>query len=408
MALYNPVFRGTIDGKDLYSYSVQRLDYYNKNSEYRIEKIKDILNINEDGFTDDKFWQEVFDMGLCKANLSTSDPLWSETNICKYLERLSTYIITSDRTVEEEEKIIIYDTYTEFKRALQEDKKIRQIGEVVEFESGRDSDRKPIIMLKNQRNYKKKPNPKILKEDYEKYPELLDYKAYKDYLLELMNSNELRLELLAKLKEKNPNIGYNTKEDIHKICKRQLKKVTDDMFELKNKKERPIVFKSPLRDNNANPLVEEEFIDLFDPVHVKALLSIPKNKLVFNDLDITIDSVLERLKLNEEHTITLEMWRKGFTQRAIANHLGKADNIIKRYMQIIVREFINEYEKIYEENYYYMFVCKGKWKRCSMCGEIKLTKRFRANRNASDGRRSECKICEDRRKSEIKYKKSSK
>lgn len=398
MAFSSTLYRGVIDGKDINTYSMQKLDYSTKDVPYRIEMVKKVLNLNEEGFSEDEFWQEIFDLGVCKTNLSKADCLWSETNVCAYLERLSSYIIDTAEKVPERERLIIYNTYTEFKRALQESKKIRKCGDVVEFENGKETDGKPIIMLKNQRNHKRTPDPKILKEDYEKYPELVDYREYKEYLMELMNSNEKRLELLEKLKKYDMDIKLNTKEDIHRLCKRQLKKVSDDMFELKKKKERPIVWKSPLRDSNSNPLVDDDCIDLFDPIQVKALLSMSEERRMKYDLNPTIDKVLNSLELKEHHQEVLDLWKRGNTQREIAQTLGRSDDTIRKYMNLIIKNFINEYEKIYEDEYYYLSVCKGKFKTCSQCGEVKLTNRFTKNSHSKDGIRTYCKVCEGKQK----------
>ena len=56
--------------------------------------------------------------------------------------------------------------------------------------------------------------------------------------------------------------------------------------------------------------------------------------------------------------------------------------------------------------WYFTYQEKGKWKRCSRCGEIKLahTRFFSVNRTSKDGFYSICKVCRNKknRKKEVK------
>ncbi|HGM1374959.1 TPA: hypothetical protein ACKONX_002924, partial [Clostridioides difficile] len=118
MALVNGNFKGKIDNKNIWDY-ISKLKTLDRKEEF----IDEILNLKEIGgvkFSEDKFWQEIFDLGICKANLNTTDILWSNTNISYFLERLGTYLLSKDDKNEEKESIKVYDTYTEFKRSMQQ------------------------------------------------------------------------------------------------------------------------------------------------------------------------------------------------------------------------------------------------------------------------------------------------
>ena len=55
-------------------------------------------------------------------------------------------------------------------------------------------------------------------------------------------------------------------------------------------------------------------------------------------------------------------------------------------------------------DYYYLNVAKGKYKKCSRCGEIKLAhpKFFSINKASKDGYYSICKECRRRKREEKK------
>ena len=83
MALPRPIYSGTIDDKNIWSYK-GLLDYTVEDLDERMEIVRDCLNIVKEGeheFTNDKFLVDVWDTGICKAELSKTDFLWSETNI---------------------------------------------------------------------------------------------------------------------------------------------------------------------------------------------------------------------------------------------------------------------------------------------------------------------------------------
>ena len=84
------------------------------------------------------------------------------------------------------------------------------------------------------------------------------------------------------------------------------------------------------------------------------------------------------------------MWRADKTQQYIADELGCSRSVIIKQLDKIVRKIIDTYEKEYEEKHYYLNVVKGKYKKCSKCGEIKLQHRFSKNGNRL---RSNCKDC---------------
>ncbi|HBF6293798.1 TPA: hypothetical protein KQF10_001797 [Clostridioides difficile] len=391
MALVNGNFKGKIDNKNIWDY-ISKLKTLDRKEEF----IDEILNLKEIGgvkFSEDKFWQEIFDLGICKANLNTTDILWSNTNISYFLERLGTYLLSKDDKNEEKESIKVYDTYTEFKRSMQQEKKIRKHGEVVEYESG-DGEHlkgKPVKILKNQKNFKLAPDVKITKKDRVKYPEIEDYYRYKQYLLDLKNNKEHRKKLAKDKNINNKELKITKGGDVYKFALRQMAMVTDDMLQVKLQKDKNIVWKAPLKDSGNNIIMDCDLIDLFDPVHVKALLQIPYNENLIDEIALSKQDILNKIELTDTQKIILSSWEKGVTQNEIAKQLGIAQKNVNLHIDRIVNKFIDKYTEIYEDEYYYVYLVKGKYKKCSKCGEIKLIQRF--DKNGKKGHKSICKAC---------------
>ena len=53
---------------------------------------------------------------------------------------------------------------------------------------------------------------------------------------------------------------------------------------------------------------------------------------------------------------------------------------------------IKQYEEDYED-WYYLNIRKGQYKKCSRCGEIKLISQFNKEPKGKDGYKKHCKKC---------------
>ena len=172
MAYTNNKFRGIIDGKTIWDY-YNKLDYKIEKLNKRIDNVSNVLNLNEYGFSDDLFWQEVWDMGICKTGLNTTDDLWSDTNVAKCLESMGTYLLAK-YPKEPNDTIKVYDDYNLFKRIIKEKEIINRYGEKTDDE---------MIIFRTKKNYKLAPKESVSSKDKEKYVELQAYDEFKKYLL---------------------------------------------------------------------------------------------------------------------------------------------------------------------------------------------------------------------------------
>lgn len=388
MAYTNNQFRGYIDGKTIWDYS-GKLDYKIEKLDERLDKVSEVLNLDENGNSKDSFWQEVWDMGICKAGLNTTDDLWSDTNVAKCLEGMGTYLLAK-APKDPKCTIKVYDDYELFKRILKEKDLIHKYGNKEEDE---------VIVFKTKKNYKLAPKETLKVEDRVKYSEIKDYYEFKQYLLSLSytgQDSELKRESDSKRKALVEKINATSKTDftinngkLYQMIKKQLPLIEDDMFMVKASKERPIKWKAPLKDSGNE--IDWDYLDMFDPSHVKPLLQVKKDIDLTNDILIDMQTLIEKTDLNEKQMEILNMWRNDKTQQYIADEIGICQSNLKKQLDKIVRKIIDTYEREYAENHYYLNVVKGKYKKCSKCGEIKLIQCF--DKNGKKGYRSSCKQC---------------
>jgi len=65
---------------------------------------------------------------------------------------------------------------------------------------------------------------------------------------------------------------------------------------------------------------------------------------------------------------------------------------VSRFINSICKKLSKAYEEIFTE-YYYTYLAKGKYKKCSTCGFTKLIGEFHKNKNTKDGYQNICKEC---------------
>lgn len=390
MALVNGNFKGIVNGKTIYNYR-NKLDYGIDKLDDRLNIVRDVLNledVNGSDFSKDEFWQEVWDMGICKTGLNRDDTLWSDTNICNTLEGMGTYLLSKHKK-DPKENIKIYDSYELFKRALKEQDIISKHGEYEESSEGSEGNRNDIVVFRQKTNYKLAPKLAISNKDKKKFKEIAEYDNYKEYLLSLRNDENKREKLANKINTKISNFKCNTSGDVYRIIQKQIPSVTDDMLQVKIKKERPIQWKNPLKDSGND--IDWDCLDMLDPIHVKALLNVPKEVDIDSNINITLNELISKAALTDDQKDILALWRKDMSQQDIADTLDKSRSVVVKQLNKIVNKIIDAYEKEYAENYYYLNIVKGQYKKCSKCGENKLIQCF--DKKGKQGFQSQCKDC---------------
>lgn len=376
MAINNGRFIGRINGKSLWDY-YYALDYDLKTLNERLNHLKKVFNLVDIGgvfLSDDEFWQDIWDMGVCKSGINTTDPLWSETNVSKFLSKCADYLLEVYKPdTSGNERIKVYTDRELFERIVNDREILTKSADVNGDELA--------VFVPSNKNYKEVKDIEVEDSDIERYSEIKAYNDLRERLLYL-HKNPAERKKMAREK------GLKKKE-LSDMLNRNRKLLEDDMLDVKISKERPIIWKSPLKDSGNE--IDWDYLDMFDPEHVKPLLQVYKDMDISSDMLITRDSLLEKVKLTDRQNEILRLWRKDVTQQDIADYLGISRQVVIKQLDKIVKQVINAYEKEYEENYYYLNVVKGKYKKCSKCGEIKLIQRF--DKNGKKGYRSNCKAC---------------
>lgn len=387
--IYFNNFYGKIDNKGIYDYQIDKDKYKLETIEERIEYIKELLNlqyINGVELNGDLFWDEIFEQKNEKRshiNLSpnANEDLATDSNICKLLESLGTYILQPDSEYRKKNKLKIYNNEEEFQKALKKEKSyVCRYGEQINEDD-------PMIILKPVQNIKLVPKRTINKEYINEHEELQCYQDLINHLNEIQENKELQNNINKKLNQ-NKNEGWFKYK-----CDYMKSSLRSDMEYVQNSYNPLFIPKKLLKDNGA---VTWDCLDVLDTTHVKPLLQLYREKEEYNftsDIDCILydlGRVLKKVKFTDKQKEVLDLWMKGGTIKNIAKELNKPTGKVCNFLDRIVNKIVEIYEKELED-WYYLNVCKGEYKKCNICGEIKLTNKF--NKNGKQGLMPMCKKC---------------
>ena len=379
----NNHFYGKINGKSIGSFL--KFNYNLNTCEERIDFINEVLEMYRvDGV---EFYNEYFDevydqdrkFGKIDIVIGKDKSQYTESNIASALEMIANYILA----VDEKDEGINYKIYTSeelFNRACRE---YNVINSVAKANGGLDMnygeniiEAFPIFQL--PKNFKKVKDLKVEKKDLEKYPPMKDYTDFYEYLKE----ESKRLWSTKGL----------SKEDMvrRSKIKKVLPEIKKDIIEVKKQLQMPIIWKAPLKDNGS---ADYDELDMFDKNVVKVLLQVHKQVDLQDDLScilVDLDNLINNVKFTERQYEVLELWRNGLTIENISKELHVKENTVSITLDRAIDSIIKQYEKEYEE-WYYLNIRKGTYKKCSKCGEVKLISQFSKNGNRLRGNCKDCK-----------------
>ena len=379
----NNHFYGKINGKSIGSFL--KFNYNLNTCEERIDFVNEVLEMYRvDGV---EFYNEYFDevydqdrkFGKIDIVIGKDKSQYTESNIASALEMIANYILA----VDEKDDSINYKIYTSeelFNRACRE---YNVINSVAKANGGLDMnygeniiEAFPIFQL--PKNFKKVKELKVEKKDLEKYPPMKDYTDFYEYLKEeskrLWNTKGLSKEDMVR------------RSKIKKI----LPEIKKDIIEVKKQLQMPIIWKAPLKDNGG---ADYDELDMFDKNVVKVLLQVHKQVDLQDDLScilVDLDNLINNIKFTERQYEVLELWRNGLTIENISKELHVKESTVSITLDRAIDSIIKQYEKEYEE-WYYLNIRKGTYKKCSKCGEVKLISQFSKNGNRLRGNCKDCK-----------------
>lgn len=318
----------------------------------------------------------------------------------RYLEILSDYIIFAMDKQERKNKKILTDNrmVTVNKRELSFQ------GLVGKLENGEDG---IYNMIANDKNIIFTPKISITPQDLAEIPELRQLKSAIDEVEKQMKAATGKRKFLLK---------------------KQLIEMRQDQYVIKNAYKKPIYCLNGIKsfaklDLSENIIINEKgevssdgIVNLFDPKHVSVLLcNYSKIKedvwdrfgsdsyYLMKDLDTVTDDALK-----EKHPLyyDLVIYKIDGKQNIEIQQLLYEKHGIKHSVEYISSLWRNKIPKLIaeqaQENYliwYYTVKEKGKWKRCSRCGQVKLAHNrfFSKNKTSKDGYYSICKACRNKK-----------
>ena len=384
-------FFSKINKKGIYDYA--KLDTNINDLKERIQYVYDLLNVvkDENGteFSNDEFWNEIFVQRPNKTSYidlmpNSETELYSESNIAKTLEAIANYIMWCDPNKKERSYIKIYDDEKKFKDALYKEKKyIEKYGESLE---------EGVALLRHQKNYKKAKDEVVTSEDLKKYPELREYKKEIDRLSAYIKED--RLNEFVEYMQSKGHVKIKTEKQAKYFLTNHIGLLKKDMLQCKIELVRPIVWKQPLKDEGSPDW--DEFDELNNS-HIKSLLQLYKESEIYDFQDDLgcmfqdLENVLSEVKLTDKQREVLNLWMGGMTIKNIAKELNRDRRAIEKMLDTVIEKIVQVYEEQMED-WYYLNINKGEYKKCNKCGEVKLINKF--NKNGKGGIRNMCKICQ--------------
>jgi len=318
----------------------------------------------------------------------------------RYLEILTDYIIFAMDKEERKQKKILTDN----RMVTVNKRETSYEGLIGKFENGEDG---IYSLIANDKNIIFTPKVSITQEDIDTIPAL----------------KQLR-EAIEQV-EKEEKIATGKRKF---LLKKQLIEMRQDQYVIKNSYRKPIycmnvtkTFSKVDLDEKIIITAEGEvksngLINLFDAKHISALLcnysKLKQNAWgnFYSDsyfLMEDLDSLVEKT-LKEKYPLyyNLVIYKIDGKQNVEIQTLLFKEHGIKHSVEYISSLWRNKIPKLLAEQaqedyliWYYTIKEKGKWKRCSRCGEVKLAHNrfFSKNKTSRDGYYSICKACRNKK-----------
>ena len=319
----------------------------------------------------------------------------------RYIEILTDYIIFAMDKEERKQKKILTDN-----RMVTVNKRETSFeGLVGKFENGEDG---IYNMIANDKNIIFMPKVTITQDDIETVPGL----------------KELR-EAIAEVEAAAKKATGKNKF----LLKKQLIEMRQDQYVLKNAYRQPIYCMNAIKSFNKIDLGENITIDeegeihsdglltLFNPVHVSALLChytrlkedswgnfFGDAYFLMEDLDNLIEKTLKEdyplyydlLIYKIEGLQNIEIQEKLEERHGIKHSVEYISSLWRKKIPKLLAEQAQEDYL----NWHFTMKEKGKWKKCSRCGQVKLAHNrfFSKNKTSKDGFYSICKSCRNKKK----------
>ena len=368
-------FNGEINGVKIYDF-ISQIDNSLTQQE-RLDKLYAMLydeegNLNE--FFETLFSTETDNKDWFNVCLKQSDFTSDKNNVCKVLEMLGSWLIFSP----DGERITKKTKYNFYSKDTLEKKEQREVSfSVFQSEEVDDQIYDEIIdfVVDPSQNYRAQPETKILAQD------IRDIQPIADYQKLINHVKALGVEKYGSVK-KNNFICYE---------------LQNDQKWLKDYLCGTIVFKHPTKDS-CEP--EYDNFDFFEKEHIQLLLKCNDKDFQFDtgcllhDLDVL---AMGASLTKPEKIVYYHLRHNSKSLGSIADYMNCTKQFVSTTYNNIIKKIIKRYEVVYED-WYYMNICRGKYKKCNKCGKIKLltTNYFGKDASKNDGFKYNCKQCDEK------------
>ena len=372
--------------KSIYDYSMN-LDYSLETAEERVQYLNKMLY--ENGELDEYFvdlFAQVPTGNLVESPakppfnvcLNKSDPLCSSTPASKELERMADYILRADEFRKGE-----FPVRAESDLLSNYGKHNVSLDSMLEGDLCQEVEANLANSAKHS-NYKKECKQRITPKDLED-PIFNVEVAYSN-----LNSDgvEYRTENILKQYDDLKKAQFYCSDGKKRVIVSGLLK---DQIDIKNSFRGNVRFKHVDKDSSD---VDWSFTDYGDVFQLKHLLQL-KGYLTTDEgvIQYDLDKICDSIAFSEIDSQILTDYRnEELDVSAWAERLNVSENRIYQRRNAIISKIANRYKEIVED-WYYLNIAKGQYKRCSKCGQILLISKFGLDSHKADGRCSACKKC---------------
>lgn len=375
--------------KSIYDFS-RNLDYSLETAEERVAYLNDMLYKNgelEEYFVD--LFAQVPTGNLVEEPsktpfnvcLNKNDPLCGSTNASKEIERMADYILRADELRRGE-----FPVRTEPDLLSAYGRHNVSLDAMMESDMYQDIESELASKAK-QTNYKKECKQHIVPKDFEDHTfdvEVRYYRITENGEVEIKTEVENILKQYDNLKKADFTCSGGKKRVI-------VSGLLKDQIDIKNSFKGCVRFKHVDKDSTE---VDWSLVDYGDEKQLKYLLQLRGDLttdvgVIQYDMDKLCEQVgftgldLELLNDYRDNELDVSKW---------ADRLKMTENGVYQRRNALITRIANQY-KDNVEDWYYLNVEKGQYKRCSKCGKILLISKFGFDAHKSDGRCSACRKC---------------
>lgn len=390
MALPTNNFMGRLGDKNVNIYDIiSKLNYRIPTTKERIEYIDKLVNDND-------FFQ-IYNDQYYKVNINSGDCLSKDINVFNFLDAMADYILfapdkkelDNNREDENKNKVKPNKTIREYHKDARKNKKLVSLDALID-----------LYMVEGYYDDIDIATEKAIEFQDEIYAmnEIIRDDGRERIIEDGMNNDFVRFSQLQQYKVVNTELQKMKK--IKSVNKKKLNIWISENYKdmIMYKRSLEGTFSGKQAIHMFQPTVTIENADYSDEEFVsKYLQYVYDDRFGINtDIGVILIDIRDLIKesdLTENEHMLLHLYSKrGMIQKDVGDMLGLSQKRINTMIETIAHKITVTHHKKYIDNYF-LNVKKGKYKKCSKCGDVKLTYSFDKHPQTKDGLYPSCKEC---------------